>query len=92
MLVSHALARTLACALAAATTAAAQAFKVGGPGRFPCSTRDAAGAVTMDTSMCTRAAMTAAQVCPPGAGEVGVVDGGFKTNGGIVAQLVCSLN
>ncbi|KAL8278005.1 hypothetical protein RQP46_009637 [Phenoliferia psychrophenolica] len=78
----HTLTRTFVLALAGGTTlAAAQAFKMGGVGRFPCSTRSAAGVVTMDASQCTNAQMFANQRCPPDNTDLGSVNGGFKNNG-----------
>ncbi|KAK4700085.1 hypothetical protein P7C70_g6167, partial [Phenoliferia sp. Uapishka_3] len=71
----------VASALAFASIVSAQSFAQGGVGRFPCSSRDAAGVVTEDASMCTNAQMTANQACPPSAADAGIVDGGFKNNG-----------
>lgn len=54
--------RNVAAALALAAAVSAQSFAQGGPGRFPCSTRDAnTNVVTPDPTQCTNAAMTANQ-------------------------------
>ena len=64
-------------ALAFAALVKSQSFAVGGMGRFPCGAVGGGG----DAKMCTFAAMTANQLCPPTQGNAGVVDGGDKQNG-----------
>lgn len=83
----------VAAALALAAAVSAQSFAQGGPGRFPCSTRDATtNVVTPDATQCTNAAMTANQACPPAAADAGIVDGGFKNNGAVPTSAACAVD
>lgn len=72
--------------LALVSLVGAQTFAVGGAGRFPCSATNSAGLIVVDASLCTAAAMSASQLCPPDSsvlGQVDSVDGGpgSKANG-----------